>query len=239
MAYTTNGATWTEGYLAVWHLNGTNAAGLHPDSSNNGRDATDSGAGRGPTDISAAIAGGQDFDGVDDYCDSGESFLNHGYLGANSDFTIHLWVYPHTVAGNRRGYVGQNDRMEFGASPEPEAWSGATVSGTQITANQWKHLVLAADNSTMDLYQDGAFDATAGGATQGDSGAANTVRIGGGGIWDAGGNWFDGVIDEVRISKVKRSADWIMAAHSNQVPGSAFAKYTDVRAPKGTLLILR
>jgi len=239
MAYTTNGATWTEGYLAVWHLNGTNAAGLHPDSSNNGRDATDAGAGGGPTDISAAIAGGQDFDGVDDYCDSGESFLNHGYLGPDSAFTLHLWAYPHTIAGGRRGYVGQNDRVEFGPNPEPDCWSASYLDGTQVTANEWKHLVLAADTSSMELYQGGAFDVTAGGATQGDSGGANTVRIGGGGVWDAGGNWFDGVLDEVRVSKVRRSADWIMAAHSNQVPGSTFAQYTDVKAPTGTLLILR
>jgi len=238
-AYTTNGATWSQDYLAVWHLNGTDASGMHPDSSGNGRDATDSGAGGGPTDVPAAIAGGQEFDGVDDYCNSGESFLNHGYLGPNSDFTIHVWVYPHTVAGTRRGYVGQNDRVEFGANPEPEGWSANTVSGTQITANEWKHIVFAADKSVMDLYQDGAFDATAGGAVYADSGGGNTVKIGGGGIWDAGGNWFDGVIDEARISKVKRSADWIAAAYANQAPGSAFAKYSDVSAPHGMLLIIR
>ncbi|MEM7396413.1 MAG: DUF11 domain-containing protein, partial [Verrucomicrobiota bacterium] len=60
-------------------------------------------------------------------------------------------------------------------------------------------------------------------ADYGDSGF--NVRIGGGGIWDPTGNYFDGMMDEVRISTVARSSNWLYAAWLNMASNSDFVCY--------------
>ena len=51
--------------------------------------------------------------------------------------------------------------------------------------------------------------------------------------------YFDGTMDEIRVSSAVRSADWIQASYSNQVPGTTFVEYSDLVAPGGMVLIVR
>jgi hypothetical protein len=48
---------------------------------------------------------------------------------------------------------------------------------------------------------------------------------------------FNGLIDEVRISKVARSAAWVKAAHDT-VADASFARYSAVRANNDTFVII-
>ena len=56
----------------------------------------------------------------------------------------------------------------------------------------------------------------------------------------AGQNSFPGSIDEVRISKVARSADWVKASHDT-VTESAFAVYSAAKenGRKGMMIFIR
>jgi hypothetical protein len=52
-------------------------------------------------------------------------------------------------------------------------------------------------------------------------------------------NYFPGMLDEVRISTVVRSADWIWACWKNQGDNRSFITYEDIiqREPMGTIYI--
>ncbi len=46
-------------------------------------------------------------------------------------------------------------------------------------------------------------------------------------------------MDEVRVSNLPRSADWVQASYSNQVAGTAFSRYGVVSSNAGMLIIVR
>jgi len=108
------------------------------------------------------------------------------------------------------------------------------VSGGALNDGGWHQLVGVRDGSNAVLYVDGELASS--GIRVGDVRNNEQLWFGNHGGFGTG---IDGTIDEARVATVVRSADWIMAAYSNQVPDSAFAMYSDVKAPKGMLLILR
>ena len=86
------------------------------------------------------------------------------------------WVKPGKLTGEGIGLVGQNDSSEFGFS----------------NPNQ---VILWTPCSAVDAAYD--FEKDCSKDTHGSSDFG--VNIGGGGIWDATGNWFTGAMDEVAI----------------------------------------
>ena len=94
-----------------------------------------------------------------------------------------------------------------------------TLAGnTTIPAGAWTYAVMTYDGSNMKLYVNGALD---GSVAQTGTFATNLVPL------NIGRNnnsteYFPGSIDEVRISKTARSADWIFAEYNNQKSPSTF-----------------
>src|SRR5262249_13160311 len=92
--------------------------------------------------------------------------------------------------------------------------ANATASGVDTTA--FHHIVGTFDGTSLRLYKDGLL---AGGPAAASPAAANTVSAGIGAAF--GSRFFNGDIDEVRISTTNRSADWIAAEYNNQnAPGT-------------------
>lgn len=58
---------------------------------------------------------------------------------------------------------------------------------------------MVGDATSMSIYIDGELLAATGGDTANYGTSTFPVNIGGGGVWDASGNWFLGQIDDVRI----------------------------------------
>jgi hypothetical protein len=84
---------------------------------------------------------------------------------------------------------------------------------TAITPNMWYHVVGTYDGSTLRLYINGAvqsWEAQASGAIGGNSLDVNIGR------WSDGSNYWNGLIDEVRISNAARSAEWIVTEYNNE-----------------------
>lgn len=186
---------------------------------------------------------GDAFDGSDDYVDCG----NQSSLNLTGGMTIETWVKWNTF----KDFGTIVDKMLGGgvASSNHFMWSynggvvragmgngtGSNVIGLNgsLSAGQWYHLALKADGSYLYLYLNGlenskqAQTITPGASTE-------PLRI------SKSGYALNGIVDEVRISDIARSADWIRASFNNQSPAGTNATFGDaIRLPEpGSLALL-
>lgn len=123
-------------------------------------------------------------------------------LNSLTSYTVMGWVKRGALKTTRGGYFGQNDKLEFGdagGGTQIEAWSGGGQVLTPYTAadDQWTFITYVADGSNNRLYIDGLQTAATPGGVGG--GSAFLFNVGGGGIFNATGDYFRGEIDEVAV----------------------------------------
>jgi hypothetical protein len=140
------------------------------------------------------------FNGSTQYLEAG----TNGTLNNTSRFTIMGWVRRAGAQPNRTGLFGQNDTVEFGFINDGtlEAWTpqGGLVQATWTLGNgSWHHIAVTGDGTNLRIFVNGAQVGIGGSATSSYGSAAYPFRIGGGGITDATGNFFNGDIDEVAL----------------------------------------
>jgi len=180
------------GALADWRLDEGSGASTR-DLTRLGNDATVSAS------WSAGVRGGAlDFDGAAAWAGPTASLLSN-----RSAFAISAWVNPRST-GSRVGLIGQNDAIELGfiSTASLQLWtSGGGNVGTAwpYPMGEWHHLVAAGDGTMLSLWLDGVQVATQPQPTSSYGASSFPVRMGGGGVFDASGNWFDGQLDEVKI----------------------------------------
>jgi hypothetical protein len=141
------------------------------------------------------------FDGTSGSVPSLLSLLNN-----RAQFTVMGWVKRGAVHSERGGYFGQNDLLEFGdasAGTSIEAWVDA-AGGNLVTPypwadDEWGFIALTADGTDAKLYLNGALTDTLAASVA--SYGSNTFKfnIGGGGIFNVSGDFFNGSIDEVAV----------------------------------------
>jgi hypothetical protein len=111
--------------------------------------------------------------------------------------------------------AGKAEFVVFNATTNATA-----ASPDAILDNQFHHLCGTWDGNTIRTYVDGALKGSTAFVGSLHSGQTNKAFIGRG--ENAAAAFFNGVIDEVRLSPVARSADWIRASWDNQKPSAAF-----------------
>lgn len=211
---------WSNSYDAAWHLGEADAVTTMVDSTG-ARDGTAKGAGE-PAQVAGQVGYGQSFDSdYIDYTPSSpgsyicvEAWVNFASVpGAD----VHI-VHSHEDGVGARFDFYYNDGVELkfydvvlGASVV-ETWTPSTAT--------WYYIVGKYDGSTGRLYID---------AIEVDTGAMSTAAaspdMASIGSHAVHGEYFPGSIDEVRISTVDRSANWITTCHNNQkspAPGGTF-----------------
>ena len=141
------------------------------------------------------------FDGVGEWVDTGNQFLQD-----RAAFTLEYWVSPSGRSGfpTRVGIVGQNDAVEYGFidANTIEIWTpnGGMLDTTySFPDDEWHHIAIIADGTSLKTYYDGMLMGTGGNSTTDYGASGYNVHIGGGGVFDPTGNWFNGHIDEVAI----------------------------------------
>ena len=214
-AYTTNGAAWNSNYRGVWHANGTVV-----DSTSNGNDATaDSSVG-----TNGVIAGGKRFNGSNQAITLGD-LPDFDLL---EDLTLSAWVKPDPASSGEDCIFGKwgNSYMLSLNNRRPrfhiDGWRDAN---TTLTGTDWALVTVTYDdsNGAVRFYLNGEADGFHTYSQNSDT--SGTLYLG-----RRGGEWFQGDMDEFRMSDTVRSSNWVWACWLNTASNDAFNLYGDVEA---------
>ena len=138
------------------------------------------------------------FDGVSGFV-GGPS----GLLNGRSAFTLAGWINPTTPPGSRIGLFGQNDVVEFGFEGLTSLIVWTPVNTVAITypypTNEWHHVAVVGAPDRLQIYLDGWLWAESVVSVTDYGFSEYDFNAGGGGIWDAEGNSFNGRLDEVSV----------------------------------------
>lgn len=226
-------AVWTNGYEAVLHLeeSGTGAPDEYIDSTGNGYDGQ--GGGGTATNVPAQATGqlgqAQDFENgaPEDWIDLNTSMIA-GLEGANTK-SVTAWI-------NVESFSDTGGIWNVGgtaATGNDFSVTGQNVSGSWATRHQgtpdytylfgaeslWYHIAVDYDGSTSRTLGNAnqvGFEVVGALDTQDSNGYGILI-----GRWRTG-NYFDGLIDEIRFSSVNRSDGWYAAEYGNQANPATF-----------------
>ena len=238
-SYTSDGSVWSEGYAAVYHAD--EGGSTHKDSTANARNGTPLG---NTVAVAGMVAGADQFDGNGDAVRLPKTF---GLFGGNQSVTVEFWfkadaVAPDTYYGTSpvlfqgRGEnawmltfgdsVAANSlsiRLNQGGWASPASapgiatgrWYYFSTTYTPSGTNNWKAYldgtVVSQGTLTGTVTADTALNNQYGGSDE--SGAGVTSR------------WFKGAMDEVRVSNVARSDNWLWASWNTVFSNGTFATY--------------
>jgi len=215
-------AVWSNGFVGVWHLSeASNSTRL--DSTSNNNDVADTNTVAATTgkiaDAANFVAASSEVLKITDAAQTD--------LDVSTQITLEAWAKPantsatrvfHAKAGNGtlpNGYAYElrqsGDRFTFilsfdGLSANRKILNG--ISGS-VSAGNWYYAVATFDGSTLRLYRDGPLE-TSLAASGTIFNSTSDFNIG---ARNSNTQFFDGAVDEARISTVARSADWIKAQY--------------------------
>ena len=213
-------AVWDSNFKLVSHLPDGSTLGL-TDSTSNANNGTNHSA----TATTGQIDGGAAFGG------SGTISVAHASsLSITGNITVSAWVKSNTSQSSKPLLAKWNANpgyLLFVSSNANKVLFDISVSGSQKLAessatyndNAWHLFHGVFNGSNVLLYVDGAL-VTTGDATAGPI-DSNTEDVVLGNFAPAAGS-FIGSQDEVRISNIARSANWIAASYNNQSSPSTF-----------------
>ena len=228
---------WDTDYCGVWHLND------FLDSTNNNND----GINYGTDGCSGKIGIAKDFvEANEDYVSLGD--MPEPADGSISKGTFEVWINPEELASrsiisktdtklepDRKSYnlhLRSDGKLNFGVSSGTWFPSGKSISALTddelVTLSTWQHIVVVVDLITKNFtyYYNGVEkDCTV--TTKGTPPSYFydiylDERLGKSSPESSGPYFFDGSMDEVRISKTCRSKDWILTQYNNQNEPSSF-----------------
>ena len=225
--YSTNGATWSEGYMATWHM--TNK--WVTDSTGRGNDATAVQEWDPITEIAGAIGTGLRFP---DSAGGGMITTKNIVLTKQ---TLSAWVWSDNL-NDHWGTMMTKDDMWFMANVgttyrfETTPW-GNDYQPQIPSSGAWHYVVATAagdgayDGRYQAIYVDGELKGSwTKDGIPGQNG--NSIRIGAAG---QDNRTFQGNLDELRMANVPRSPEWIWAEYNNQRAPAVFAEYLPVPEP--------
>jgi hypothetical protein len=222
------------GFAGVWHLNTLlpdGANGYAADATANGN-AMEAKAELQANDVASGVSyNGIDLKGSNEYLIAAAPATD---LQFSSTATISAWVKPSGFShSSYSDIIGRQYSADWRDSyvlsihnTRPVAIFGYdTLTRTYadpVSAGEWLHLIGIRNGRNIRLYVNGEFASEVISLVSAMPNDANAVTIGAQENNDYVTEFFWGVIDEVRLSGVVRSASWIKLSYANQRPGSTF-----------------
>ena len=220
----TASSTWPADYKAVFHFDD------YIDASKTTTDATTSGLAGTLTAMDAQnfvttgkIGNAYAFNGTD------EKIVvpaNTAYGIASSPFTLSAWINTTTPGSDQKilsnqtaggiGYkMGLNNSKpenQNDGSPNRDGSNNVTGTSQTVVANNWYHLQGVYSGTTLTMFVNGVQRQQRTNVAVPGTGTVLSFGVG------EGGNqfWFRGILDEIRISNVAKSPDWIKTEYQNQ-----------------------
>jgi hypothetical protein len=212
------------GFQGVWHLD-ENSGSLAHDATQN----LYNGAMTATAAIKGIIGNGQEFDGSSSFVQmtgTADSKLN---FPENGTYSVSAWVMKNTLDGNFHVIVSKHlyqytlqERLDHNWEfHEFEDHIGFNATASPSSANVWTYIVGIRSGTNQYLYINGEIADSVILITTKDTvrATSNDLFIGRLPVFDgANSSWrfFSGEIDEVRISSVANSPDWIKLCYMNQ-----------------------
>jgi hypothetical protein len=229
------------GFQGVWHLNESTGQPAK-DATANHFDGTPSSA--APAAVSGTIGLAQHFNGISNYLQMRGTAGSKLNFSETDTFAVSAWVYADTLVDSTshmivgKGHQQYYLKLFFG--PQGQHWEFTEYIGDSVwhitnyvpaVAKSWKYLFGIREGNTQYLYLDGALvnsntmiaDANAPRDTSNDVTIGRYLQF----VTQTnqGYAFFEGIIDEVRISNVSRSADWIKLCFMNQKAVDKLVRY--------------
>ncbi len=213
---------WDANFKAVFHLPAGALSTLRTnDSTVNAVNGTGvngpASLGAGQIDGAVALTGSSS-----QYIDAGSSAM------PTSPITVSAWINPSSITNATqqqvvsKGYDGSNTQWEMyvagGANVVRfDTFNGSVIgvaSISTISNGNWYHITGVYDGTTYRLYFNGTQNNTAVAAAP--TATTNLTEIGAVDAKGVPSNFWNGFIDEVRISNTARSANWIATEYANE-----------------------
>ncbi len=242
-ATATTTGVWDSNYTTVqhWAEDPTGPSPQFQDSTANNKDGIASATSGAvvATALNGKFGNGLDFNGTTQYVDQGD-----GPLGSLPDGSVEFWFDIDSMAvstGNRylhsrvksganngemRIYIdttsasANQNKVVYQIECTAPTLSTTTVSTSNVVTDTWYHVVAVWDNNTtgaMRLYVNGSQVGVANTTTCGSEATAVNTNEGRNNALFNG--YLDGQMDELRVSTIARSADWINASYVSGTDG--------------------
>lgn len=221
---------WNANYVAVWHMGDvvdatTGRAHGHRDSTAGGHHAHHY---RGGARVTGQLGGGQSYDGTEAYYDG----VTYNAALHPDPMTLEAWVSFGKLDKGEQALIGCTQAAGYGLAEDVidkyvtfSVWGGGSyyrgrVSEAGLSVDTWYHIVGVYDGAASRLYCNGAEATPASYVGAITYGITNQLMFGA----DPDGNitpgmFFTGALDEIRLSNVARSPEWIAFAYTNMTSG--------------------
>jgi len=217
-------SVWDGNKKLVTHMVDITTSTAIVDSTSNNNNGWKKGAGE-PASATGKVGLGQDFDGANDFI----SIVDNASLKGMSAITVEAWINPDSIAAGVRTIIGKwyngiggADRpylLEQNAAQVTFGINGQVLATTNspLAAGVWCHIVGVYDSAgthTKSIYINGELnisDTASSGAIQ----STNTINVTLGLDWVGSNHWFNGLMDEVHIDAIARTAGWIKAEYNS------------------------
>jgi len=236
-SYTTNGAVWTNGYIGVWHMGEASYAQLKDSTTNRNHSLSNPFVSTTNGCIGNGMTASANYAVIPDAPSMAWTRITfEGWFKASN-----IMAEQGLISKGLEGYNEFISRVRNGDYTvfvdNDGNWppvAGISAEGAQ--AGVWQYVVGVYDGANMHIYANGMrITGTAwSGAPLNSSGALYF------------GTYYDttlkytGNMDEIRISNLARSSNWVWACWINQKPDSSFIEYSRVvYKPRGTVFMIK
>ncbi len=240
---------WVNSYIGVWHINEDpdGGAGSILDSTSSALNGTPTNL-SGEDPVTGKIGNTIDLDGSAEYISMGDTSLVDFGTG---NFEYSAWAKTDNTGATQIVMAKDSTggrQFEFRTEPSGTGvrvayWSGGSAVWKDLSNilsdTSWHYLVFIRRSNSFEFYKDGSLAGS--GTTSGSHGsmdATTTALTIGARTYTSFENYFDGRIDEARVSGTAHAAEWHSTSYNNQNSpstfysvGSAETTFADSTAP--------